>query len=156
MPESRTSIPALTAFDSWPTLAVPPALERAARWLADTPLPASLFVAGATTTGLCLIRASVSASVNGGNLTGWGCQLLLSAGSIYMLLGRNHPKGQSMYIGLFRMFGTLCLIYAQESYERPFTFLRFVYVAGPILDIAYLWLLHRTCRAHGISPWRRI
>jgi hypothetical protein len=93
---------------------------------------------------------------HGGNLTGWGAQLMLSAGSIFMLLRRNSPKGQSMYIGLARMLGTISLIYAQESYERPFMFLRFVYFAQPLLDLAYLWLLHRTCRAHGISPWRRL
>lgn len=92
---------------------------------------------------------------HGGNITGWGAQLLLSAGSIFMLLRRNSPKGQSMYIGIARMVGTMCLIYAQEVYERKFLFLHFIYVAGSLLDIAYLILLYRTCKAHGISPWRR-
>jgi hypothetical protein len=93
---------------------------------------------------------------HGGNLTGWGAQLILSAGSIYMLLRRNSAAGQSMYIGISRTLGTLCLIYAQESYERPFMFLRFVYVAGTLLDLTYLCLLYRTCKAQGIAPFRRL
>lgn len=93
---------------------------------------------------------------HGGNFTGWGAQLLLSAGCITMLLRRNSPKGQSMYIALARTLGTASLIYAQESYERPLMFLRFIYIASPILDIAYMVLLHRICKAQGISPWRRL
>lgn len=91
---------------------------------------------------------------HGGNITGWGAQLALSAGSIFMLLRRNSPKGQSVYIAIPRMLGTLALIYGQESYERPFMFLRFVYVAFVVLDLAYIWLLVRTCRAQGIDPWK--
>lgn len=90
---------------------------------------------------------------HGGNLTGWGAQLMLSAGSIYMLLRRDSPRGQSVYIALARSLGTLALIYAQEYYMRPFMFLRFVYVAFVVIDIAYVWLLIRTCRRHGINPW---
>jgi hypothetical protein len=92
---------------------------------------------------------------HGGNITGWGSQLLLSAGSVYMVLRRNNPNGQSMYIGISRCVGTLSLIYSQEVYERPFMFLRFVYVAATVLDIAYLCLLYRACKANGIAPWRR-
>jgi len=92
----------------------------------------------------------------GGSITGFGAQLLLSAASLQMLLRRNNPKGQSMYIGIARFFGTLLLIYAQEKLGRPLYFLYVVYVAFAVLDLTYLVLLYRVIRRHGLSPWRRV
>jgi hypothetical protein len=73
-----------------------------------------------------------------------------------MLLRRNSPKGQSMYIGLARFLGTLLLIYAQEGLGKPLSFLYVVYVAFSVLDLTYLVLLYRVLRQHGLSPWRHV
>lgn len=128
-------------------------------WAAHQPgwlfYPTFVAVLAMAATGIATLTIDTN-DQRGGSLTGWGAQLLLGAGYIYLLLRRNSPKGQSMYIGISRLVGTVALIYAQEIYMRPFMFLRFVYVAFIALDVTYLWLLYRTCRACGVNPWRRL
>jgi hypothetical protein len=115
--------------------------------------PAFLFTLAVSAASVYTLSLDAQ-DTEGGSLTGFGAQLLLSAASIQMLLRRNSPKGQSMYIGLARFLGTLLLIYAQEQLGKPLAFLYVVYVAFALLDLTYLVLLYRICRARGLAPWR--
>ena len=62
MSDSRTSFPSLTYLPSLPAERSKSLPIRAAEWLADTPIPPSLFVAGATATALICARVPVKLS----------------------------------------------------------------------------------------------
>jgi hypothetical protein len=87
-----------------------------------------------------------------GNYSGWGAQLLLSLTCIAMLLRRRSVRGQSVYIGLSRMLGTVALIPFQYALTPGARFLLLIFVLSPIFDGIYLVLLVRQSRAEGIDP----
>lgn len=91
-----------------------------------------------------------------GNYTGWGAELLLCVSFIYLLIRRRSVKGQSLYIALSRMIGTLALIPAQYLLTPKSKFLAFTYVAFLVFDLIYVTLLARQCRQEGINPWKRL
>jgi hypothetical protein len=91
-----------------------------------------------------------------GNYSGWGDQLLISVSFIYLLIRRRSVKGQSLYIALSRMIGTLALIPAQYLLTPRSKFLAFIYVAFLVFDLIYVTLLARQCREEGINPWKRV
>lgn len=90
---------------------------------------------------------------HGGNYTGWGDQLLISASFIALLTRRRSSAGQSMYIGLSRMLGTVALIPVQHHVTPHSRLLAYIFVVSPILDAVYLVMLHRQCRREGRDPW---
>ena len=82
--------------------------------------------------------------------------LLMSVLFIHMLLRRNSPQGQSLYIALSKMIGTvfpsvLLYMYFPESY-----FLILLYISIFIFDMTYLLLLFFKIKAKGINPWSRV
>jgi hypothetical protein len=91
-----------------------------------------------------------------GNYSGWGCQLLISVSFSFFLLRRGSVRGQSLYIALTRLCGTLALVPGQALLAPRSLFLAFVYVTYPIFDLIYIVLYLRQCRAEGSNPWRRV
>lgn len=82
--------------------------------------------------------------------------LLMSILFVQLLLKRNSHEGQSIYIALCKMVGTvfpsiLLYLYFPHSY-----FLNLLYVSIFIFDMAYLLLLYFKIRAAGLSPWARL
>ncbi|WP_266204586.1 transmembrane-type terpene cyclase [Pontibacter kalidii] len=82
--------------------------------------------------------------------------LLMSILFIQLLLKRNSPRGQSLYIALCKMIGTvfpsvLLYLYFPDSY-----FLVLLYVGIFIFDMTYLLLLYFKIKAAGLSPWARV
>ncbi|WP_276497469.1 hypothetical protein [Pontibacter litorisediminis] len=82
--------------------------------------------------------------------------LLMSILFIQLLLKRNSPRGQSLYIALSKMIGTvfpsvLLYLYFPDSY-----FLILLYVSIFIFDMTYLLLLYFKIKAAGLSPWARV
>ncbi|SFH21514.1 transmembrane-type terpene cyclase [Pontibacter chinhatensis] len=82
--------------------------------------------------------------------------LLMSILFVQLLLKRNSHEGQSIYIALCKMIGTvfpsiLLYLYFPHSY-----FLNLLYVSIFIFDITYLLLLYFKIRAAGLSPWARL
>ncbi|MCX2741713.1 transmembrane-type terpene cyclase [Pontibacter anaerobius] len=82
--------------------------------------------------------------------------LLMSVLFIHLLLRRNGPQGQSLYIALSKMIGTvfpsiLLYLYFPESY-----FLILLYVSIFIFDMAYLLLLYFKIKTTGLRPWGRV
>lgn len=90
-----------------------------------------------------------------GNYTGWGDQLLISLSFPALLLRRQSVKGQSLYIALSRLFGSLAVIPAQYLLTPNSVFLLYVYVVFVIFDCIYIALYLRQCRLDGIDAWRR-
>ncbi|MBP1152219.1 MULTISPECIES: hypothetical protein [unclassified Methylocaldum] len=91
-----------------------------------------------------------------GNYTGWGDQLLISVSFPYLLVRRQSVKGQSVYIALSRMIGSIALIPAQYVLTPDSLFLAYVYIAFIVFDLLYIALYLRRCRSDGINPWRRL
>lgn len=71
------------------------------------------------------------------------------------MIRRRSVKGQSLYIALSRVIGTLAVIPAQYLLTPKSKFLAFVYVAFLVFDLIYVTLLARQCRQEGINPWKR-
>jgi len=73
-----------------------------------------------------------------------------------MLLKRRDVKGQSIYIALFKMVGTLLpsILFFLRYPNSPL--LNFLYVAIFVFDIIYVFLLYAKLRELGIEPWRRV
>ena len=90
---------------------------------------------------------------HGGNYTGWGDQILICVSFVALITRRRSSKGQSMYIGLARMIGTLCLVPVQYHLMPHSKLLAFIYVVFPMIDALYLTLLYRQCRREGRDPW---
>lgn len=91
-----------------------------------------------------------------GNYSGWGDQLLISISYVALLARRQSLRGQSVYILLTRMFGSIALIPGQYLQAPDSVLLVFLYVAFIVLDLIYLTLLLRQCRCEGMNPWRRL
>jgi hypothetical protein len=89
-----------------------------------------------------------------GSYTGWGANTLMSAAYIALLLRRGSTAGQSMYIGLFRLIGSVALIPVELRISPNSVLLPFFYVAFVLLDLTYLRLLHVQFVREGKKPWR--
>jgi hypothetical protein len=86
----------------------------------------------------------------------FGQNLLMSVLFISMLLHRNSLKGQSIYIALFKMIGTILPSLLFYFYFPASYLLIMLYLAILTYDIIYFTMLyHRTLTA-GINPWRRL
>lgn len=90
-----------------------------------------------------------------GNYTGWGDQLLISIIFSCLLLRRQSVRGQSLYIVLSRMLGSIVLIPGQYILTPHSIFLAYVYVAFVVFDCLYIMLYLRQCRLENINPWTR-
>lgn len=115
-----------------------------------------------------------------GEYTGFGINLTMSILFVAMLLRRDSPAGQSMYIAVGKWLGTLFAWIATaltvttdsarqwpdnlwEFFSRSIThtaypltpMINVLYGITFLVDIFYIVLLYRKLKEHGISPWRR-
>ncbi|WP_181306356.1 hypothetical protein [Rufibacter sp. XAAS-G3-1] len=82
--------------------------------------------------------------------------LMMSVLFVRMLLKRESSAGQSMYIGLSKLIGTvfpsvLFYLYFPNSY-----LLLLLYCGIFVLDVTYLLLLSSKMKAEGLRPWRKV
>lgn len=91
-----------------------------------------------------------------GGYTGWGAELLLAASYVSMLLRRDNVQGQSVYIALARLFGSIAVIPGQQILTPRSPFMFYVYAAFIVLDVVYIALYLRKCRELKINPWTRL
>jgi len=90
-----------------------------------------------------------------GRYTAFGQNFMLSVLFVLMLLRRNDVSGQSVYIAVFKMLGTvLSSILFYLLYPSSFL-LNFFYIAIFVFDWLYLILLYTKHQELGINPWRR-
>lgn len=92
----------------------------------------------------------------GNSYLGWGCQIILSGAYLSMLTTRPGVEGQSLYIALTRLLGSLAVIPGQEIEAPGLRVIWAMYAAFIVLDLAYIALYIRRCRAIGLNPWRRL
>ena len=91
-----------------------------------------------------------------GKYAAFGQNLMMSVLFVAMLLKRQDVKGQSIYIALFKMAGTL-LPSILFFLRFPFSpLLNFFYVAIFVFDLIYAVLLYAKHRELGINPWKRV
>jgi hypothetical protein len=76
----------------------------------------------------------------------YGANLMMSALFLVMLLRRGDTRGQSVWIGIFKMLGTLGTSISQSLYDPKTTALNVIYVEIFLLDALYVWLLKRAPR----------
>jgi hypothetical protein len=115
-----------------------------------------------------------------GEYTGFGINFMMSLLFVAMLLRRDGPAGQSMYIAVFKWLGTL-FAYIATAVEAttdqthpwpdslssfmlntithktyPLTpLISFLYLVTFFVDILYIVLLYRSLKARNIAPWTR-
>jgi hypothetical protein len=85
----------------------------------------------------------------------FGLNFMMSALFISMLLRRNSVRGQSIYIALFKMVGTVLPAIMSALLFPGSLLLGFLYVFTFMLDLIYTVALYAKLREAGISPWRR-
>ena len=74
---------------------------------------------------------------------------------VAMLLRRNNVYGQSMYIALFKMAGTLLASILSFTYSPSSLLLGFLYITIFLFDAIYLVLLYEQHTELAIDPWKR-
>jgi hypothetical protein len=90
-----------------------------------------------------------------GKYAAFGQNLMMSVLFIAMLLRRKDVSGQSVYIALFKMLGTLLPSVLFFLRFPSSILLNFLYVSIFVFDLIYLILLYSRHRESGISPWKR-
>jgi hypothetical protein len=90
-----------------------------------------------------------------GKYAAFGQNLMMSVLFVAMLLKRQDVTGQSIYIALFKMIGTLlpAILFFLRFPTSPL--LNFLYVSILVFDLIYLVFLYSKHRELGIDPWRR-
>jgi hypothetical protein len=116
-----------------------------------------------------------------GEYTGFGINFMMSMLFVAMLLSRDSPAGQSMYVAVGKWMGTFfawiataLTVTTEGTREWPESFWSFLsgsithseYPLTPLInvlygvtflvDIFYIVLLRQKLIEHGISPWRRL
>ena len=82
--------------------------------------------------------------------------LLMSVLFIQLLLRRNSHEGQSIYIALSKMVGTLFPSVLLYLYFPDAYLLNLLYVSIFIFDMIYFILLYFKVKSAGINPWLRL
>ncbi|MBK9580023.1 MAG: hypothetical protein IPK50_17630 [Fibrobacterota bacterium] len=90
-----------------------------------------------------------------GMYAAFGQNLMMSILFCAMLLNRNEMRGQSMWIAMAKMVGTILpsiLFYLKYPHS---SLLLFLFVGTLLADIVYAAMLHGKIRSQGASPWKR-
>ncbi|MBP1931054.1 hypothetical protein [Ammoniphilus resinae] len=74
-------------------------------------------------------------------ISAYGLNLMMSILFILMLFRRNHLKGQSIYIAIFKLVGTIGASFLCYSLYPTSTLLMFFYISTFFFDVVYLILL---------------
>jgi len=90
-----------------------------------------------------------------GMYAAFGQNLMMSVLFVSMLLRRNNVSGQSMYIALFKMVGTLLpsILFIMNFPSSPL--LNFLYIAIFTFDLIYVFMLYAKHKELRINPWKR-
>jgi len=113
------------------------------------------FVLGLVTSFGVILAITYEFSDWDGKYAAFGQNLMMSVLFIAMLLKRRDVSGQSVYIALFKMLGTLLpslLFYLRFPTS---VLLNSLYVSIFVFDSIYLVMLYPKHRELGINPWIR-
>jgi len=90
-----------------------------------------------------------------GAYSAFGENVLTSALFLTMFLRRNSLLGQSLYIALAKMFGTILASISTWMFMPESKLLFFSYFLIFFLDALYTVLIYRKCKEEGVNPWKR-
>lgn len=91
-----------------------------------------------------------------GGYTGFATTALTSVAFLMMLLQRRSTAGQSMYIAISKMLGTLCVSAGFASLYPGRMLMWVFYITMVIIDSVYVVRLYQQFRKEGRSPWRKV
>ncbi|NIS81179.1 MAG: hypothetical protein GTO14_13460 [Anaerolineales bacterium] len=91
-----------------------------------------------------------------GKYAAFGQNLMMSILFNVMLFRRTDVKGQSMYIAIFKMLGTLLASILFYIFYPSSPLLNFLFVTILFFDCTYIVLLYRKHRECGVNLWRRV
>ncbi len=93
-----------------------------------------------------------------GAYAAFGQNLMMSILFITLLRDRKTVNGQSIYIAIFKMLGTLMAsvaFYTQTKTYSHSLLMQFLFVAIFVYDVIYIVVLHNKLKLHHIRPFRR-
>lgn len=90
-----------------------------------------------------------------GKYAAFGQNLMMSALYVAMLVRRDSVAGQSLYIALFKMIGTVLASILFFRLVPTSALLNFLYVAIFVFDLMYAVMLYQMLRRDEIKPWAR-
>ncbi|GGK68637.1 hypothetical protein ACD591_17270 [Rufibacter glacialis] len=82
--------------------------------------------------------------------------LMMSVLFVRMLLKRGSSAGQSVYIALSKMVGTMFPSVLFYLYFPDSFLLLLLFIGIFILDLVYFLLLYHRMKLEGLSPWRKV
>ena len=94
-----------------------------------------------------------------GAYAAFGQNLMMSILFIVMFFSRNDLKGQSIYIALFKMFGTgisSLAFYLYQPISQGSVLLHFLFISILIYDIIYVILIYQKSRENNIPILSRL
>jgi hypothetical protein len=116
-----------------------------------------LVLAGTVLTGfLAVYSLTLEFSDWNGMYAAFGQNLMMSILFVAMLLRRDDVRGQSMWIAIAKMVGTILpsILFHLKFPDHPL--MNFLYVSIFLFDLLYCALLHAKLRSMGRNPWKRI
>ena len=90
-----------------------------------------------------------------GKYAAFGQNLMMSILFVIMLLRRKSLAGQSVYIAIFKMIGTVLPSFLFANLYPGTPLLYFLYVMIFVFDWLYIILLYFKHKELGINPWKR-
>jgi hypothetical protein len=91
-----------------------------------------------------------------GRYAAFGQNFMMSVLFAAFLVNRGNASGQSLYIALFKMIGTILPSVLFFMRYPASWLLNYFYVVILLFDGIYTVLLYRQLRVEGASPWRRL
>lgn len=110
--------------------------------------------------GLAVAFAVIRTSVvefddTGGHYSAFAMSLMMGVLFSMMLLDRDSVRGQSIYIAILKMLGTVgySILFYTRYPNSQFMFV--LYVTAFTFDLIYVLLLYEKCKQSQIAPFRR-
>lgn len=114
----------------------------------------AMFALSLILSGLLVYAVSQEFNDWRGMYAAFGQNLMMSALFIFMFLQRDGLCGQSIYIALFKMIGTILPSYLFYSFLEPSLLMNTLFIAIFVLDALYVILIYNRARKLGINVWQ--
>jgi hypothetical protein len=117
------------------------------------------FLLGFAITCLLIVFLSDALKDKYGAYAAFGQNLMMSVLFVVMLRERKSVDGQSMYIALFKMLGTLLAsvaFYTQTKTYSHSPLMQLLFVGIFVYDVLYMIALYRQLKMRRIRPFRRL
>lgn len=117
-----------------------------------------VFVLGLITALPMILAVNSEFNDSSGAYSAFGQNLMMSVLFITMLLSRNDIRGQSIYVAIFKMLGTMIsslAFYLYRPIAQDSVLLQFLFVTIFVFDIIYLVMIYQKTREYGFS-WKRL